>query len=252
MAIILRNKVEIESLRKANAIAAEALKFGSTLVKSGVSTKFLSDEIEKFIISKNARPSFKGLYGFPEAVCISVNEVVIHGIPNDSILVDGDIIGIDVGTEVNGWYGDTAATFAVGKVSDEDEALIECAKSTLDFAVSIIKDGMRFKELSYRIEQFIENKGYKPLRNFCGHGIGRKPHEEPSILNYLEGKSDQGPKIKNGMVFCIEPMICQTTGESKVLEDKWSVVSNDGLKGSHYEHTVAVVGGKAVVLSKAT
>ena len=120
----------------------------------------------------------------------------------------------------------------------------------MDFAVSIVRDGMRFKELSHQIEQFIEAKGYKPLRNFCGHGIGRKPHEEPSILNYLEGKVDQGPKIKNGMVFCLEPMICQLDGDSRVLGDKWGVVSKDGLRGSHYEHTVAVVGGKAVILSK--
>jgi methionyl aminopeptidase len=250
MAIILRNKVEIEALAKANKVAAEALKFGSSLVKSGVKTKFISEEIEKFLVSRGARASFKGLYGFPEAVCISINEVIIHGIPDDTKLKDGDIVGIDVGTEVNGWYGDTAGTYPVGKISAEDETLIECAKSTLDFAVSIIKDGMRFKELSRQIEEFIESKGYKPLRNFCGHGIGRKPHEEPSILNYVEGKPDQGPKIKNGMVFCIEPMICQVDGASKVLEDKWSVVSEDGLRGSHYEHTVAVVGGKAVILSK--
>lgn len=249
MAIILRNKTEIDSLAKANSIAAAALRFGASLVKSGVKTKFISEEMEKFLISKGARASFKGLYGFPEAVCISINEVIIHGIPDDTVLRDGDIVGIDVGSEVDGWYGDTAGTFAVGNISEEDEALIECAKSSLDFAVSIVKDGMRFKELSHQIEQFIEAKGYKPLRNFCGHGIGRKPHEEPSILNYLEGRADQGPKIRNGMVFCLEPMICQMDGDSRILGDKWGVVSKDGLRGSHYEHTVAVVGGKAVILS---
>ncbi len=249
MAIILRNKTEIEALAKANSIAAAALRFGASLVKSGVKTKFISEEMEKFLISKGARASFKGLYGFPEAVCISINEVIIHGIPDDTVLRDGDIVGIDVGSEVDGWYGDTAGTFAVGNISEEDEALIECAKSSLDFAVSIVKDGMRFKELSHQIEQFIEAKGYKPLRNFCGHGIGRKPHEEPSILNYLEGRADQGPKIRNGMVFCLEPMICQMDGDSRILGDKWGVVSKDGLRGSHYEHTVAVVGGKAVILS---
>ncbi len=250
MAIILRNKVEIESLRKANIIAAEAIQFSSSLIKSGVTTKYISDEIEKFILSKKARPSFKGLYGFPEAVCISVNEVIIHGIPDNRVLADGDVVGIDIGTEVDGWYGDTAATFPVGTISSGDEDLINCAKDSLLFAIDIIRDGMRFKELSYQIEKFIEDRGYKPLRNFCGHGIGRKPHEEPSILNYIEGKRDQGPKIKNGMVFCLEPMICQLDGASKVLDDKWSVVSVDGLNGSHYEHTVAVVDGKATILSK--
>ncbi len=250
MAIHIRNKNDIDGLRQANKIAAEAILFAKGLVKPGVSTKFISEETEKFIVSKGARASFKGLYGFPEAICISVNEVIIHGIPNNTLLKDGDIVGIDIGTELNGWYGDTAVTVPVSSVSKKDEELIACAKDALDFAISAIKDGMRFKELSRLIEDFIEKKGYKPLRNFCGHGIGRSPHEEPSILNYLEGNASQGPKIKNGMVFCIEPMICQKDGESALLEDKWGVVSKDGLRGSHYEHTIAVVNGRAEVLSR--
>jgi methionyl aminopeptidase len=231
-------------------IAAEAIKFASELVKAGVTTKFISEETERFIISKGARASFKGLYGFPEAICISVNEVIIHGIPDSVVLKEGDIVGLDIGTELDGWYGDTAVTVAVGKISKEDEELIACAKESLEFAISSIKEGMRFKELSKIIEDFVEARGYKPLRNFCGHGIGRSPHEEPSILNYVEGNPSQGPKIKNGMVFCIEPMICQKSGEAKILTDKWAVVSGDGLRGSHYEHTVAVIGGRAEVLSK--
>ncbi|MCI4399293.1 MAG: type I methionyl aminopeptidase [Campylobacteraceae bacterium] len=250
MAIHIRNKSEIDALRRANKIAAEAISFAVGLVKPGVSTKFISEESERFIVSKNARASFKGLYGFPEAICISVNEVIIHGIPDETVLKDGDIVGLDIGTELDGWYGDTAVTVPVGSVSKEDEELIACAKDSLDFAISSIKEGMRFKELSKIIEDYIEAKGYKPLRNFCGHGIGRSPHEEPSILNYVEGNPSQGPKIKNGMVFCIEPMICQKDGGSKILKDKWSVVSNDGLRGSHYEHTVAIVNGRAEVLSR--
>jgi len=250
MAIHIRNKSEIDALRRANKIAAEAVAFAAALVKPGVSTKFISEETERFIVSKNARASFKGLYGFPEAICISVNEVIIHGIPDETVLKEGDIVGLDIGTELDGWYGDTAVTVPVGSISKEDEELIACAKDSLDFAISSIKEGMRFKELSKIIENYIEAKGYKPLRNFCGHGIGRSPHEEPSILNYVEGNPSQGPKIKNGMVFCIEPMICQKDGGSKILKDKWSVVSNDGLRGSHYEHTVAIVNGRAEVLSK--
>lgn len=176
--------------------------------------------------------------------------MIIHGIPDGATLKEGDIVGLDIGTELDGWYGDTAVTVAVGKISKEDEELIACAKESLEFAISSIKEGMRFKELSKIIEDFVEARGYKPLRNFCGHGIGRSPHEEPSILNYVEGNPSQGPKIKNGMVFCIEPMICQKSGEAKILTDKWAVVSKDGLRGSHYEHTVAVIGGKAEVLSK--
>lgn len=250
MAIHIRTKKDIDALRSANKVAAEAILFAKNLVKPGVSTKFISEETEKFIVSKGAKPSFKGLYGFPEAICISVNEVIIHGIPDETLLKEGDLVGLDIGTELNGWYGDTAVTVPVGSVTKEDDELLLCAKESLDFAISSIKEGMRFKELSHLIEGFIESKGYKPLRNFCGHGIGRSPHEEPSILNYVEGNPSQGPKIKNGMVFCIEPMICQKNGDSKVLEDKWSVVSADGLRGSHFEHTVAIVNGKAQVLSK--
>lgn len=250
MAIHIRSKSEIDALRKAGKVAAEAIELAKSLIKPGVSTKFISEETEKFIVSKGARASFKGLYNFPEAICISVNEVIIHGIPNNTVLKDGDIVGLDIGTEIDGWYGDTAVTVPVSKISEDDTRLLACAEESLEFAISSIKEGMRFKELSKLIEDFIEAKGYKPLRNFCGHGIGRSPHEEPSILNYVEGNSSQGPKIKNGMVFCIEPMICQKSGNSKVLEDKWSVVSVDGLRGSHFEHTVAVINGRAEVLSK--
>lgn len=239
MAINIRNKTEIESLRAASKIAAEAIEYAKTLVKVGTSTKSISEETERFIVSRGAKASFKGLYGFPEAICISVNEVIIHGIPSDVVLKEGDIVGLDIGTEVG-----------VGSISEKDESLLLCAKESLEFAIASVKEGMRFKELSALVESYILNRGYKPLRNYCGHGIGRKPHEEPSILNYVEGNPNQGPKIKNGMVFCIEPMICQKEGNSKVLSDKWGVISSDGLRGSHYEHTVAVINGRAEVLSK--
>jgi methionyl aminopeptidase len=179
-----------------------------------------------------------------------MNEVIIHGIPNDRVLKDGDIVGIDIGVELNGWFGDAAVTYKVGKVNETDSKLVDASKDVLMTAISKIKVGMRFKELSAILEEEIIKRGYVPLRNFCGHGIGRKPHEEPSILNYVEGKPNQGPKIKNGMVFCLEPMICQREGDSVILDDQWSVVSKDGLNGSHYEHTVAVIDGKAEILTQ--
>jgi methionyl aminopeptidase len=160
---------------------------------------------QDYIRSHDARPSFKGLYGFPNAVCTSLNEVIIHGIPNDYKLQEGDVIGYDIGTELDGWFGDAAISVGVGEISEADEKLIACAKDTLYYAIDNIKQGMRFKELSYMMEQFILERGFVPLRNFCGHGIGKKPHEEPEIPNYLEGGSPKaGPKIKNGMVFCLE------------------------------------------------
>lgn len=251
MAIPIRKPKEIEALRRANRIVAQTLDLLKQKAKEGISLIELDKIAEDFIRSKGARPSFKGLYGFPSSVCTSVNEVIIHGIPTDYTLKNGDIVGFDVGVELDGWFGDGAITIGIGEISEEDKKLIACAEDTLYHAISIIRDGMRFKELSYEIEKFIRNRGYVPLANFCGHGIGRKPHEEPQILNYLEGGSPkQGPKIRNGMVFSIEPMICQEEMESQILDDNWSVVSIDGKRGSHYEHTVAVVNGKAEILTK--
>ncbi|PHQ92660.1 MAG: type I methionyl aminopeptidase [Sulfurimonas sp.] len=252
MAIALRKIDEIEKLRAANKIVGGALKLLQENTKVGISLTELDAMAEDYIRSHGAKPSFKGLYGFPNAVCCSLNEVIIHGIPTDYKLQEGDVIGYDIGTELEGWFGDAAVSVPVGKVTDEDLRLIACAKDTLYHAISEIKQGMRFKELSLLMEEFIKSQGYIPLHDFCGHGIGKKPHEEPEIPNYLNGTNPkQGPKIKNGMVFCLEPMICQKESQPIILENKWDVVSADGLRGSHYEHTVAVINGKAEILSLA-
>lgn len=250
MAIALRQPKEIEKLRAANKIVGSTLELLRQNTKVGASLKELDAMAEDYIRSHNARPSFKGLYGFPSAVCCSLNQVIIHGIPSEYKLQEGDIIGYDIGVELDGWFGDAAITVPVGVVSARDEELIACAKDTLYEAIAAIKVGMRFKELSLILENSIRSRGFVPLYSFCGHGIGRKPHEEPEIPNYLEGKdAKSGPKIKNGMVFCIEPMICQKDSKPLILENKWDVVSADGLRGSHYEHTVAIVNGKAEILS---
>ena len=251
MAIALRKPQEIEKLRAANKIVAGALDLLTKNTKAGISLKELDAMAEKFIVDAGARPSFKGLYGFPSSVCCSLNETIIHGIPTDYKLQEGDVIGYDIGTELDGWFGDGAITVGVGKISEQDEKLIACAKETLYEAIDSIKQGMRFKELSLILENSIRSRGFVPLYDFCGHGIGKKPHEEPEIPNYLEGKSPKaGPKIKNGMVFCLEPMICQKDSAKVILENEWDVVSADGLRGSHYEHTVAIINGKAEILSK--
>jgi len=252
MAIALRKPQEIEKLRAANKIVGGALQLLRENTKAGMTLKELDAMAEDYIRSHGARPSFKGLYGFPNAVCTSLNNVIIHGIPTDYKLQDGDVIGFDIGTEKEGWFGDAAITMPVGSITQEDEALIACAKDTLYYAIENIKQGMRFKELSFLMENFIKEAGFVPLKNFCGHGIGKKPHEEPEIPNYLEGGNPKaGPKIKNGMVFCLEPMICQKDSTPIILENQWDVVSADGLRGSHYEHTVAVINGKAEILSLA-
>lgn len=252
MAITIKNPKEIVSLQIPNEIVAQSLLLGQKSAKEGMSLKELDSIIEDYILSRGATPSFKGLYGFPNAVCISVNEVIIHGIPSDYKLRSGDIVGIDVGVQYNGWYGDGAVTFGIGDISKQDESLISCAKDALYYAIDSIQSGLHFKELSKILEDFICGRGFVPLRGFCGHGIGRKPHEEPEIPNYLESPNPkQGPKIRNGMVFCIEPMIAQKDGIPKILGDNWSVIAQDGLNGSHYEHTVAVIDGRARILTQA-
>ena len=251
MSIILRKPHEIEKLRTASRAVAQTLEYLSSNVKAGMTLKEIDAMGDKFLADRGIRPSFKGLYGFPAAVCTSLNEVIIHGIPSDTVVKEGDILGLDIGTEIDGWYGDAAITMPIGKISKADEELIACAKDSLYHAIDIIREGMRFKELSKAIEDFIRGRGYVPLVRFCGHGIGRQPHTDPEIPNYLEsGKAKSGPKIKNCMVFCLAPMVGQKVQEPVMLETDWDVVSEDGLRASHYEHTVAVINGRAEILSK--
>jgi len=249
--IELKNAQEIEKLRKANQIVAKTLDFLEKELKPGMSLTQVDKMAEEFILSCGAKPSFKGLYGFEGAICTSLNEVCIHGVPDEKILKEGDILGLDIGTLFEGYYGDAARTIGIGKISQNDENLIACAKDALYMAVDMIAQGVRFKELSAAIGEFIHKRGFVPLRGYCGHGIGKKLHCEPEILNYLEQGSSakSGPKIKNGMVFCIEPMVCQKDGTPKHYKGKWDAGGADGLNSAHYEHCIAVVDGKAEILS---
>ncbi len=252
MAIAIRKPGEIAKLAAAGEIVGNTLQYLQNLIKPGMTLLEIDALGEAYIRKQGATPSFKGLYGFTGSVCTSLNEVCIHGVPDDTIVKEGDILGLDIGTKLDGYFGDAAITMAVGKVSAEDEALIACSKGALYHAIENIKQGMRFKELTKILEDYITEAGFVPLRDYCGHGIGTKPHDEPNIPNYLEGKPKQGPKIKNGMVFCLEPMVCQKSGSPALFEDGWSVISEDQLRTAHYEHQVAVVDGKAVILTEAT
>ncbi|GIU01113.1 methionine aminopeptidase [Sulfurovum sp. TSL6] len=251
MAIAIRKPDEIAKLKRAGEIVGKTLQYLQNIVKPGMTLKEIDALGEAYIREHGAIPSFKGLYGFTGSVCTSLNEVCIHGVPTDRVIEEGDVLGLDIGTKLDGYFGDAAITMAVGKISAEDEALIECAKGALYHAIDSIREGMRFKELSKILEDYIVSAGYIPLRDYCGHGIGTKAHDEPNIPNYLEGKTNQGPKIKNGMVFCLEPMVCQKSGTPVLLDDKWSVLSEDRLRSAHYEHQVAVVDGKAIILTEA-
>ena len=249
MAIALRKPNELIKLKLAGSIVGKTLKYLQENITVGMSLKEIDTMGEAFIRKHGAVPSFKGLYGFPASVCTSLNEVCIHGVPTEVKVKEGDILGLDLGTKIDGYYGDAAITMPIGKISKEDEELVACSKDALYYAIENIRVGMRFKELSALLENFIVGRGYIPLRDFCGHGIGKKPHEEPNIPNYLEGKPKQGSKIKNGMVFCLEPMVCQKSNQPIIWDDKWSVVSEDGLRTSHYEHTVAIIDNRAVIIS---
>lgn len=250
MAIAIRSKRDLAGLEKSSTIVAKTLALVVENALPGISLYELDKIAEDYIVSQCARPAFKGLYGFPNATCLSLNSVIIHGIPSDYRLQDGDILGVDLGVECGGWFGDGAVTIGIGKISLKDEQLIACAKDVLYDAIDFCRSGMHFKELSLFLEQAITQRGFAPLQGFCGHGIGRKPHEEPEIPNYLESPNPrQGPKIKDGMVFCIEPMVCQSDGVPVILEDKWSVVAKDMQNGSHYEHTIAMIDGRARILT---
>jgi len=252
MAIAIRKPDEIAKLRAAGEIVGNTLQYLQNLIKPGMTLQEIDALGEAYIREAGAVPSFKGLYGFTGSVCTSLNEVCIHGVPDETVIQEGDVLGLDIGTKLDGYFGDAAITMAVGKITAADEALIACSKGALYHAIESIKPGMRFKELTKVLEDYITDAGFIPLRDYCGHGIGTKPHDEPNIPNYLEGKPNQGPKIKNGMVFCLEPMICQKSGTPLLLDDGWSVLSDDQLRTAHYEHEIAVVDGKAMILTEAT
>ncbi|WP_163532393.1 type I methionyl aminopeptidase [Helicobacter suis] len=252
MAIAIRNRKEIALLKKVGEVVGQTLNLLAQKIHAGMSLLELDALAEEHIYKMGAIPAFKGLYGFPNTVCISVNEVIIHGIPTDYCLQEGDIVGLDLGAQIQGYFGDAAITLAIGEPSAMDTKLIACAKESLYEAIANLRVGMHFKEVSQILESAIRKRGFVPLFDFCGHGIGKKPHEEPQIPNYLSPgiKAKAGPKIKEGMVFCLEPMVCQKEGKPKILADHWSVVSVDGLKTSHYEHTIAMINQKAQILTE--
>jgi methionyl aminopeptidase len=250
MAIPIRKAKEIEEIKKPAQLVAQTLKLLKEHTKPGITPIELDKLAEEFIIKNGGRPAFKGLYDFPNSVCISRNRCIIHGIPDDKPLTEGEVVGFDVGVEINGWYGDAAITIGVGKIDEKYEKMIEVSKNAIYHAVENIKPGMRYKQISKLLEDFIRSHGYVPLKGYSGHGIGRKPHEEPQILNYVEGKANQGEKVKNGHVFCLEPMICMSCGDPVLDENGWDVYCADMEVGVHYEHQIAIVNNKAIILTE--
>ena len=235
-------------MKPACQISAEALRLGGEAVKPGVTTAQIDKIIYDYIVSQGARPNFKGLGGFPGSACISVNDVVIHGIPSHGIVLhEGDIVSIDVGALVDGYHGDTAATFAAGAVSAQAQALMDATRESLLAAIAVAKPGARIGDIGHAVQSYVEARGYGVVREYVGHGVGRKLHEEPEVPNY--GKPGHGVRLTPGMVIAIEPMITEHSPALHVLDDDWTVVTNDHGLAAHFEHTIAITADGPVILT---
>lgn len=246
--IYIKSRQEIELMREAGKIVAEAHELIREAVRPGITTKELDKIAEKHILKKGATPAFKGYGGFPASICASVNHEVVHGIPGLKTLEDGDIISIDIGALYKGYYGDAAKTHAVGKISQRAQELIEVTRESFYEGIKFAKLGYRLSDISYAIQSHVEKHGFSVVRNYVGHGIGTNMHEEPQIPNY--GPPGKGPRLREGMVLAIEPMINIGTYDVKVLSDGWTVVTLDGEYSAHYEHTVAITDEEPEILTK--
>mgnify|MGYP001001367138 FL=1 len=250
--IFLKTEDEIELMRQSNRLVGKTLGELAKLIKPGVTTAELDRVAEEFIRDNGAIPTFKGFPGsfgtnFPGSICVSVNDQVVHGIPNDDPLKDGDIISVDCGTLLNGFCGDSAYTFCVGEVDDKTKKLLEVTKESLYLGIENAIVGKRIGDIGYAVQQHCEPKGYGVVREFVGHGIGKDMHEDPQVPNY--GRRGTGSLLKKGMCIAIEPMV--TLGDRNIVmeSDGWTVRTKDGKPAAHFEHTVAVCHGKADILS---
>jgi methionyl aminopeptidase len=237
--INIKSDMEIQYMRDAGKVVSGVLALIEQVVKPGITTEDLDKLAEDFIVKQGAKPSFKGYCGFPASICTSVNNEVVHGIPTNRSLLEGDIISIDCGAVLNGYHGDAARTFPVGKVSDEAARLIEVTKNSFFKGVEKAVIGNRLSDISAAIQCYAEEHGYSVVRDFVGHGIGTSMHEDPEIPNY--GTPSKGPKLVHGMVLAIEPMINMGKHYVKVESNKWTVVTRDGSLSAHYENTVAIL-----------
>jgi len=236
--ILLKTGDQIDKMRKAGRIVAAVLQLMAESIRPGITTAHLDELAEHEILKSGGVPAFKGYRGYPASICASVNEEVIHGIPGDRILQEGDIIGIDVGAVVDGYYGDAAATFPVGVISPESERLLNTTREALEVAIGKCRVGNRIGDISHAIQSYVESRGYSVVRDFVGHGIGRKMHEEPQVPSF--GVPGTGLRLRSGLTLAIEPMVNVGTPEVEVLANDWTVVTKDRKRSAHFEHTVLI------------
>jgi len=247
MAITIKNKEQINKMRVAASILARLEKILEAEIKPGVTTKQLDTIAETYIRSQNATPSFKGYGGFPATLCTSVNEEIIHGIPGNRILEEGDIISIDMGSYIGGYHGDMARTFSVGTIDAEKERLIAVTKESFFQGIQFAKAGFHLNEIGTAIQKYVEANGFSVVREYVGHGIGCEMHEDPAVANYRV--SGRGVKLQAGMTLAIEPMVNMGSHKIRVLSDGWTVVTKDGLAAAHYENTILITEGEPEILT---
>lgn len=249
--ISVKSAKEIEVMKKSSAVAAGALIAAGEALRPGISTWDLDKIIHDYIVSQGARPSSLGYGGFPASACISVNSELIHGIPSKKkIIREGDIVSVDVTAEIDGYNGDNAYTFKVGKVSDEAERLLNTTEEALYEGIKMAVAGNRIGDISNAVQTYCESRGYFVVERFIGHGIGHDMHEAPDVPNF--GRAGRGPRLVPGMTICIEPMINQSCAEVRIMPDKWTVVEANGNLSAHFEHTVAITDGEPLILTKSS
>lgn len=245
--IIIKNDNEVSLMRKAGKIVGETLLLLENEIKPGITTAELDKIAEEFITKHGAKPSFKGLYGFPSSLCISVNEQVIHGIPGEYMLKDGDIVSIDCGACIDGFHGDAARTFPVGNISSDAQKLIDITKESFFKGIEYAKVGNKLGDVSHEIQSYVEAAGFSVVRDFVGHGIGANVHEDPNVPNF--GKAGIGPDLVKGMVLAIEPMVNIGNHKVKTLRNGWTIVTRDSSLSAHYENTVAILSDGPEILT---
>ncbi len=247
--IVLKSAREIDLMRQGGRILADIMDLLRGFVKSGMSTLEIDEEVEAFIRKQGARPAFKGYRGFPATVCISINEEIVHGIPSARRRIkEGDIVGLDLGCIVDGYYADCAFTLAIGPVPDEVQKLIDVTRESLELAIEACVPGRRLSDVSHTVQSHVERHGLAVVRAFVGHGIGRALHEEPQVPNF--GEPGRGPQLRPGMVLAIEPMVTMGSWDVRILDDGWTAVTKDGSLAAHFEHTIAVTDNGPDVLTR--
>ena len=251
--VLIKTKKEIDYIRESCQIVAETLQLLKRYAKTGITTLELDKIAEDYILSNNARAAFKGYsqagsFDFPGSICSSIDDEVVHGIPGNRVLKEGEILSIDVGVEKNGYFGDAALSVAIGKISDEKQKLMDVTERSLYLGIEQAAHGNKLGDISNAVQMEVENNGFAVVRDLCGHGVGKHLHEDPQVPNY--GKKGMGVQLKNGMTLAIEPMVNMGSYKVFVADDGWTVYTADGLPAAHFEHTIAIINGKAEILTK--